>query len=102
MPVPRKVSYNLRMGFFVALWRALLTFLKALWRVTRQLLHEVAGTAFLLLAATGALSAWRYWKSRPAMPPRGSEMWSVGVAVTFTLAMAAFSIASFRSARRVR
>ncbi|HMD31622.1 MAG TPA: hypothetical protein VKG84_06915 [Candidatus Acidoferrales bacterium] len=88
--------------FFVALWRALVTFLETLWRVTRQLLHEVAGTAFLLLAASGALSTWRYWKSRPAMPPPGSELWSVGVAVTFTLAMVAFSVASFRSARRVR
>jgi glycerol uptake facilitator-like aquaporin len=86
----------------LALWQALRTFLQTLWRVTRQLLHEAAGTAFLLLTATGALSAWRYWKSRPALPPAGPELWSVGVAVTFTLAMAAFSVASFRSARRVR
>jgi len=85
-----------------ALWRALLTFLQTLWRVIRQLFHEVAGVAFLLLAATGALSTWRNWKSRPAMPPPGGELWAVGIAAGFTFAMAAFSIASFRSARRVR
>ncbi len=86
----------------VALWRAIRVFLETLWRVARQLFHEAAGTAFLLLAVGGALSTWRYWKSRPAIPPVGSEFWSVGLALMFTLMMAAFSIASFRSARRVR
>jgi glycerol uptake facilitator-like aquaporin len=86
----------------VALWRALQAFLKTVWRVTRQLFHEVAGAAFLLLAVTGALSTWRYWKSRPAMPPPGSELWAVSAAAVFTLMMTAFSVASFRSARRVR
>jgi glycerol uptake facilitator-like aquaporin len=96
--------YNRGMGVnvIVALWRALRTFLETLWRVTRQLFHEAAGTAFLLLALGGALSTWRYWKSRPAIPPVGSEFWAVSLAAMFTLMMAAFSVASFRSARRVR
>ncbi|HKO03511.1 MAG TPA: hypothetical protein VJW51_02125 [Candidatus Acidoferrales bacterium] len=86
----------------VAFWRALRTFLATLWRVTRQLFHEAAGTLFLLFAAGGAFSTWRYWKSRPAMPPIGTEFRDVVLAVMFTLMMAAFSVASFRSARRVR
>ena len=90
------------MPFLLALWQAVQTFLVTVWRVTRQLFHEVAGTAFLLLAAAGALSTWRYWKSRPAMPHAGSELWALCVAAAFTLMMAAFSVASFRSARRVR
>jgi len=87
---------------FVAAWKAFLTFLRAVWRVIRQLFHEVAGAAFLVLAASGAFSAWRYWKSRPALPPPGAELWSMAAAVLFTVAMAAFSLASFRSAKRVR
>jgi len=87
---------------FVAAWQAFLTFLRTFWRVIRQLFHEAAATAFLLLAASGAISTWRYWKSRPAIPHVGPELWSVSAAVVFTLAMAAFSLASFRSAKRVR
>jgi hypothetical protein len=86
----------------VAFWRALLTFLATLWRVTRQLFHEAAGTMFLLLAAAGAFSTWRHWISRPALPPMGSEFRDVSLTAMFTLMMAAFSVASFRSARRVR
>jgi len=90
------------MNVILALWQAIRTFLATLWRVVRQLFHEVAGAAFLLFAAGGAFSAWRYWKSRPAMPPMGTEFRDVLLSVMFTLMMAAFSIASFRSARRVR
>jgi len=90
------------MRLLVALWRALQTFLRTLWRVTRQLFHEVAGAAFLLLACSGAFSTWRYWKSRPPDAHGIAGLWSVGLAASFTLMMAAFSVASFRSARRVR
>jgi glycerol uptake facilitator-like aquaporin len=90
------------MRVLVALWRALQTFLATLWRVTRQLFHEAAGTAFLLLAFGGGLSTWRYWKSRPPDAHGAAGLWSIGLAAGFTLMMAAFSIASFRSARRVR
>ena len=85
--------------FFVALWRAIQTFLATLWRVARQLFHETAGALFLLLAAAGALSTWRYWKQ---MTPGTSGPWTVALAASFTGMMAYFALASFRSARRVR
>jgi glycerol uptake facilitator-like aquaporin len=90
------------MRMLLAIWRAIQTFLETLWRVARQLFHEVAGAAFLLLSFSGAFSAWRYWKSRPPNAHGATGLWSIGVAVAFTLMMAAFSVASFRSARRVR
>jgi len=94
--------YNPLMRVLVALWRAFRTFLDTLWRVARQLFHEVAGAAFLLLAAGGALSTWRYWRLLPPGSHTPSEFWGVGLAAGFTVMMAAFSISSFRSARRVR
>ena len=90
------------MRLFLALWRAIQTFLDTLWRVTRQLFHEAAGAAFLLLSFGGALSTWRYWKSLPPGSHALSQFWAVGLAASFTLMMAVFSISSFRSARRVR
>ena len=90
------------MRLLTALWRALQTFLVTLWRVTRQLFHEVTGAAFLLLAIGGALSTWRYWRLMPPGNHAPSEFWAVGLAASFTFMMAAFGISSFRSARRVR
>jgi len=78
-----------------ALFAALMAFLRAVGRVVRQLFHEVAGAFFLLFAVVGGVSAWRYWQN-------GSELWVLGIALAFTLMMAAFAFASFRSARRVR
>ncbi|HTQ86914.1 MAG TPA: hypothetical protein VMI93_11925 [Candidatus Solibacter sp.] len=90
------------MRLLVALWRAIRTFLDTLWRVTRQLFHEVAGSAFLLLSFGGGLSTWRYWRALPPGSHAPSQFWAVGLAASFTLMMAAFSVSSFRSARRVR
>jgi hypothetical protein len=90
------------MRLLLALWRALETFLITLWRVTRQLFHEVTGAAFLLLAIGGALSTWRYWRLLPPGAHALGEFWAVGLAASFTLMMAGFSVTSFRSARRVR
>jgi len=90
------------MRLLLALWRAVQTFLDTLWRVARQLFHEVTGAAFLLLALGGALSTWRYWRSLPPGSHAPSQFWSIGLAAAFTLMMAAFSVSSFRSARRVR
>ncbi len=90
------------MRLLFALWRAIQAFLATVWRVTRQLFHEVAGAAFLLLALSGAISTWRYWRSLPPDAHAPSQFWAVGLAASFTLMMAAFSISSFRSARRVR
>jgi glycerol uptake facilitator-like aquaporin len=78
-----------------ALFAALVAFCRSLVRVIRQLFHEVTGAFFLLFAALGGVSAWRHWQ-------RGSDLWVFGIAVAFTLMMAAFAFAAFRSARRAR
>lgn len=67
----------------------------SLWRVARQLFHEVTGALFAVFAVVGGAAIWREWR-------RGSAEWLIALAVVFTLAMAAFAVASFRSARRVR
>jgi glycerol uptake facilitator-like aquaporin len=79
----------------LALLAALAEFLRTLWRVARQLFHEVTGALFVLFAVVGAASVWHEWR-------RGSAEWLIGLAVAFTLMMAYFALASFRSARRVR
>ncbi len=78
-----------------ALARAAEGFLRVLLRIARQLFHETTGALFFLFAIVGATAAWREWQ-------KGSAQWLVGLAIGFTLMMAAFAVASFRSARRVR
>ena len=78
-----------------ALLAALAEFFRALRRAARQVFHEVTGAFFLLFAAVGGVSTWRYWQ-------RGSELWVLGIAVAFTVMMAWFAFAAFRNARRVR
>ncbi len=78
-----------------ALFQAALTFLRVLWRVTRQLFHEATGTVFFLFALVGGLSTWRAWRN-------ASALWLIGLPAFFTVMMGAFAITSFRSARRVR
>ena len=79
----------------VALLAALAAFFRSVWRVLRQLFHEVTGAFFLLFAVVGGASAWRHWQ-------RGSALWIFGIDMAFTLMMAAFAVAAFRSARRAR
>ena len=78
-----------------ALIAALAEMFRTLWRVTRQLFHEVTGAFFILFAVIGAASLWR--ESR-----RGSAEWLIALAAGFTLVMAYFAVTSFRNARRVR
>lgn len=78
-----------------ALGAAAGTLLRTLLRVARQLFHEVTGSLFVLFAVIGSVSAWRTWE-------KGAAQWKVGLAIGFALMMAAFAVASFRSARRVR
>jgi predicted negative regulator of RcsB-dependent stress response len=77
------------------LWNSVRVTLRAWWRVLRQLMHEAAGTLFALFAAYGVLAAWRQWKNRPVK-------WIMAAAIVYAAMMIAFSIASFRAARRVR
>ena len=83
------------MRILTALAVALRGFLATLWRLLRQLLHEVAGALFVLFALLGCVSVWREWK-------RGSAAWLIGVVAAFTVMMAAFAFSSFRSARRLK
>jgi len=78
-----------------ALWRSMIVTLRVVWRVTRQVFHEMTGAFFGIFAAWAAFAAWKEWKHRPAL-------WLVGVALVYAIMMAAFSVASFRRARRVR
>jgi len=78
-----------------ALWRAFLVTVRTLWRITRQVFHEATGALFGLFAAWAAFAAWKQWKQRPAL-------WLMAFAIFYALTMAAFSVASFRRARRVR
>jgi len=78
-----------------ALWRSILVTLRTLWRVTRQLFHEATGALFGLFAAWAAFAVWRQWRQRPAL-------WLMAFAIAYAIMMAAFALASFRRARRVR
>ncbi len=77
-----------------ALAGAARVFLGTVLRASRQVLHETTGTLFGIFAVLGAITAWREWQ-------KGSASWLVGLSLAFTLIMAAFAGASFRSARRV-
>ena len=78
-----------------ALVAALSGFFLSLWRALRQLFHETAGALFVVFTVIGAAGTWREWQ-------RGAATWVLVVTAGFTLMMAWFAIASFRSARRVR
>jgi hypothetical protein len=78
-----------------AIYAAVRAFFKTLWRVTRQLFHETTGTFFLLLALSGAVSAFRNWQ-------HGPPLWPMWLTLAYALMMAGFGISSFRMARRVR
>lgn len=75
-------------------WRSAMLSVRAFWRVTRQLFHEAMGTFFAVFAVYGIMAAWRQWKTHPVA-------WVIAFAITYTLAMAAFSFASFRRARKI-
>ncbi len=78
-----------------ALWRSIAVTLRTLWRVTRQLFHEATGALFGLFAAWAAFAVWKQWRQRPAL-------WLMAFAIAYAVTMAAFALASFRRARRVR
>jgi hypothetical protein len=78
-----------------ALWQSIRVTLRALWRVTRQIFHEAMGALFCLFACYGAIAGWRQWKHRPTL-------WLMAFAFLYALMMAAFGLAAFRRARRIR
>jgi uncharacterized membrane protein len=68
---------------------------RVLWRVTRELFHEVTGALFVLLSVMGASAAWRYWQ-------QDAGKWHIALALIFAGGMAAFAVVSFCRARRVK
>lgn len=67
---------------------------RRLWRVVKQVFHEVIGAAFALLAFGWLNSAYRAW-TRDVAP------WLVGVSIVVGLLFVAFSVSSFRRARQL-
>ncbi len=67
---------------------------RRLWRVLRQLFHEVIGAVFAVLALAWANAALRSWE-------RAVPRWLVWTAVLVAVAMLFFSWTSFRRARRL-
>ena len=67
---------------------------RRLWRVIRQLFHEVVGAAFAVLALAWLNSALRAW-TRDAAP------WLLAITLAVALLFAAFSFTSFRRARQL-
>jgi hypothetical protein len=68
---------------------------RRLWRVARQLFHEMVGATFAVLALAWANAAFRASRLDVAY-------WLISTAALVALIMAAFAWTSFRSARRVR
>lgn len=70
-------------------------FFRVVWRVTRELFHEVTGALFFVIAVGALQSAWRAWH-------HGAGHLMVGVTAAYALLMVLFGILSFRDSRRVR
>jgi hypothetical protein len=67
---------------------------RRLWRVVKQIFHEVMGAAFALLAFGWLNSAFRAWT-------RDVAHWLVGVSIVVGLLFVAFSVSSFRRSRQL-
>jgi hypothetical protein len=63
-----------------------------LWRVLKQLFHELVGAAFAVLAFGWLSSAFRAWT-------RDLAHWLVALSIGVALLFLAFSFTSFRRAR---
>lgn len=64
------------------------------WRALKQLLHEIAGAIFGVLALMWVNLAVRAWT-------RDAARWTIYAAISLALLFVVFSWTSFRSARRV-
>jgi glycerol uptake facilitator-like aquaporin len=67
---------------------------RRLWRVLKQLFHEVTGAFFAVLAVGWLNAAFRAWT-------RDVARWLIGIAVAVALLFVFFSVTSFRRARRL-
>jgi hypothetical protein len=67
---------------------------RRLWRVLRQLFHEVTGAVFAVLAFAWLNAALRAWT-------RDTARWLIGLAVAVALLFLFFAVTSFRKARKI-
>ena len=67
---------------------------RRLWRVLRQLFHEVIGAVFAVLALGWLNAAFRAWT-------RDVARWLIGIAVAVAFLFVFFSVTSFRRARKL-
>jgi hypothetical protein len=67
---------------------------RRLWRVLRQLFHEVIGAIFAVLALGWFNAALRAWT-------RDAAHWLIGLAIAIGLLFVFFAITSFRKARKI-
>jgi glycerol uptake facilitator-like aquaporin len=67
---------------------------RRLWRVLRQLFHEVTGAVFAVLALGWLNAAFRAWT-------RDVARWLIGLAVAVALLFVFFAVTSFRYARKL-
>lgn len=67
---------------------------RRLWRVLRELFHEVVGAVFAVLAVGWFNAAFRAWS-------RDASRWLVALAVAVAGLLVFFSVTSFRSARKL-
>ena len=67
---------------------------RRLWRVLRQLFHEVVGAVFALLALGWLNAAFRAWT-------RDASRWLIALAVSVAALLVFFAVTSFRYARKL-
>jgi uncharacterized integral membrane protein len=67
---------------------------RRLWRVLRQLFHEVVGAVFAVLAVGWLNAAFRAWT-------RDASRWLVALAVAVAGLLVFFAVTSFRFARKL-
>jgi hypothetical protein len=79
----------------IGIYAAARNFFRVLWRVTRELFHEVTGALFFVIALSAIQSAWRAWH-------RGASHLLLGVSAGYALLMILFGVLAFRDSRRVR
>ena len=67
---------------------------RRLWRVLKQLFHEVTGAIFAILAFAWLNSALRAWT-------RDVALWLIGLAAAVAFLFLFFAVTSFRKARKL-
>lgn len=67
---------------------------RRLWRVAKQIFHEVIGAMFAVLAFGWLNLAFRAWT-------RDVARWLIGASIVVALVFVAFAVSSFRRARQL-